>query len=233
MNLACIIQRISIPCAFVFTIAAAGFAASGSGCSTGSAPAQSGVSSCASPGGAASGPANDRCIAGDGGLIMQPVSASACMANDDAGANADECAYGDTLFNQAGPDDDCKYFASWTSSPICEGGPGVQFTVVVKYNGTSDPVTGAGTRIEYYVTKPGSDGGAPACDSTTDHLGPTLGTDGYYQMTEIMPGTYQGKIVFDQAGAWTVRFHFNENCFDESQESPHGHIAFHVDVNAG
>ncbi len=162
---------------------------------------------------------------------MQPVSPAACMENDDAGTSDDQCAYGDTLFGQSGFDDDCKYTVSWTSTAICEGGPGVQFTVVAKYNGTTEPVTGAGTRIEYYITKPSSDGGAPACDSTTDHLGPTLGSDGYYQMNETTPGTYQGQIVFDQAGAWTVRFHFNENCFDESEESPHGHIAFHVDVN--
>jgi len=167
----------------------------------------------------------------DGGLIVQPVSAAACMENDDAGTNADSCPYGDTLFGQSGVDDDCKYAVSWTSTAVCEGGPGVQFTLVATYNGTSAPATGAGTRIEYYVPETASDGGFPACDSTTTHLGPTLSNDGFYEMAEIMPGTYQGTIVFDRPGPWTVRFHFNENCYDLSGESPHGHIAFHMEVS--
>ena len=249
MNFAFLIGRMSVPCTFACVIACAGVAASGSGCSTSptTSPATSptttsttspateagGVSSCTSPGSAAMGPPTDRCTAGDGGLIVQAVSAAACTETGDAGTDEDSCAYGDTLFGQSGVDDDCKYTLSWTSTPICEGGPGVQFTAVAQYNGTSEPLTGAGTRIEYYIPLPASDGGPPACDSLSSHLGPTQDPGGgFYQMTEISPGTYQGQIVFDQAGTWTMRFHFNENCFDEVEASPHGHIAFHIDVNA-
>jgi hypothetical protein len=46
-----------------------------------------------------------------------------------------------------------------------------------------------------------------------------------------MPGTYSvGPVRFDQAGRWFVRFHFYETCSDAPEDSPHGHVAFWVDV---
>jgi len=47
----------------------------------------------------------------------------------------------------------------------------------------------------------------------------------------ISPGVYSvGPVRFDQAGRWTVRFHFFETCLDAREDSPHGHAAFYVDV---
>jgi hypothetical protein len=38
-----------------------------------------------------------------------------------------------------------------------------------------------------------------------------------------------GPLRFDQPGRWVVRFHFYESCND-SEVSPHSHVAFFVDV---
>jgi hypothetical protein len=38
-----------------------------------------------------------------------------------------------------------------------------------------------------------------------------------------------GPLRFDRSGRWVVRFHFYEDCND-GESSPHGHIAFFVDV---
>jgi hypothetical protein len=182
---------------------------------------------CASPGVAVAGPPTNRCDLPDGGLIVQPVDPASCMARGDGGS-APACAYGDTLFGQDGPDDDCKYHVAWTSTPICQGSPGVVITLVATFLGTNAPVTGAQVNIEYYVPEQPDAGG---CHDTTMHLGPTLGSAGLYQMMETTtPGTYVGQIVFDQTGEWTMRFHFDENCLDLLDDSPHGHVAFHLSV---
>jgi hypothetical protein len=188
-------------------------------------------STCASPGGPTAGPPTDRCSLDDGGLTVQSVSAAACTSAGDAGTEEDTCAYGATLDGQSGEDDDCKYSVSWTSSPVCEGGNGVIFNVSAFLLGTTTPLTGAHTRIEYYVPSAGPDGAPRACDDSTTELGPTVApSGGFYEMSEPSPGTYQGQIVFDRSAEWTVRFHFNEDCLDLSPASPHGHIAFHLNV---
>ena len=43
-------------------------------------------------------------------------------------------------------------------------------------------------------------------------------------------GIYQGTVVFNGPGEWTVRFHIHEECADLLPDSPHGHAAFHIDV---
>jgi hypothetical protein len=191
---------------------------------------------CSAPGSVPTGPATTRCDLADGGLLIQPVSAASCMAGGDAGDD-ETCPWGDTLFGQEGPDDDCKYHVAWTSTPLCESppladggfGPGVVITVVATYLGTTTPLTGAHTHIEYYIPETqeaGPDGGV--CDSVTVHPGPSIVQSGLYEMTETTPGTYVGQIVFDAPGPWTLRFHFNEDCFDILPDSPHGHAAFHL-----
>jgi hypothetical protein len=191
---------------------------------------------CSAPGSVPSGPATTRCDLADGGLLVQPVSAASCMVGGDAGDDG-TCSYGDTLFGHEGPDDDCKYQVSWTSTPLCESmplgngnfGPGVVFTVVATYLGTTMPLTGAQTHIEYYLTEPDEAGAdASFCDDITVHPGPSSIATGLYEMTETTPGTYVGEIAFDAPGAWTLRFHFNEDCLDILPDSPHGHAAFHL-----
>jgi hypothetical protein len=185
--------------------------------------------SCTDPGGPAAGPEDTHCGLDDGGLTIQPVSQAGCTVGGDAGSG---CAYAATMYGQDGDDDDCKYHVEWISTPICEGAPGVVFTVVATYLGTSNPLTGANTHIEYYVSEASAGGDAAGyCDDVTTHPGPTNAPGGgLYEMTETTPGTYVGRIEFDAPGPWTIRFHFNEECLDVADDSPHGHAAFHLTV---
>jgi hypothetical protein len=128
--------------------------------------------------------------------------------------------YGATLYGSSGTDDDCKYSVSYTASPICEN-DGTYFVVKAGLLATSGaPLTGACTFAEVCLsdTHPG-----PAAD----YRPPT----GSQRVVEGPPGTYTiGPVVFDAPGKWTVRFHFNEQCCDVADDSPHGHAAFFVDV---
>ena len=48
---------------------------------------------------------------------------------------------------------------------------------------------------------------------------------------ESAGGNYKvGPVKLDQSGRWVVRFHFYETCSDIPEDSPHGHVAFYVDV---
>jgi hypothetical protein len=195
----------------------------------------SGVSSCASPGAAAQGPADSHC----GGTI-QVVDPAACSAGDDGGATGDDggatgddggatgddggggdagdignCndpGFGATMYGNSGADDDCKYDVSWTSDPICEN-QNVYFTVTVAYRSDHTPVTGANAQ--------------PDVALNCTHIIPNHPAE---TSPEISPGVYRvGPIVFDLPGRWVFRFHFFETCND-SPDSPHGHAAFYLDV---
>jgi hypothetical protein len=200
----------------------------------------SGVSSCASPGEAVSGPQDTHCTAPDGGAIVQVTSQAGCQADGggmttgadggmtmdggdggvamdagDAGdiGNCGDPSYGATMFGQSGSDDDCKYDVSWTSTPICEN-QNVYFTVTVKKRSDGSPAVGANVRPDVVL----------ACS----HPIPNNPAE---PSPETSPGTYTvGPIVFDQPGKWVVRFHMFENCSDLADDSPHGHAAFYVQV---
>jgi hypothetical protein len=200
----------------------------------------SGVSSCASPGGPAAGPADTHCEAPDGGRIVQVTTQAGCYADagapsgDDGGSadagggddgggaagadagdlgNCGDPAYGPTMYGQSGSDDDCKYDVSWTSTPICES-QNVYFTVTVKKRTDGSPVTGANVRPDVVLK--------------CTHPIPNNPAD---PSPEPAPGTYTvGPIDFDQPGTWVVRFHVFENCLDLADDSPHGHAAFYVQV---
>jgi hypothetical protein len=198
-----------------------------SGIADGSAPD---AASCSTPGMAAPGSADTHCAGPDGGLMVTTVVPGTCDAGggDDGGAT-DQCPYGDTMYGQTGDDDDCKYHVTWSATPICEGSSPTIFKVTATYLGTSPPrpLTGAATFAEVITTTP-LDAGADAsyCDDKSMHIDvrntePT--------MVEDPPGTYTGPVYFNQAGQWTVRFHFNGTCGD-LPGSPHGHAAFHITV---
>jgi len=195
------------------------------------------VSSCATPGGPAAGPADDHCAtaADDGGARTQAVSAASCCVGEDAGAGdggPQPCPYGATMYGMEGDDDDCKYHVTWTSTAICEGEPGAQFVVKAFYktrfdaSGAPLPLTGANPMTETFTTTAGNWDAATYCDDGSNHPGPTSGR----HMTEGPPGTYTANVAFDAPGMWTVRFHFNEECADVADDSPHGHAAFHFNV---
>lgn len=176
------------------------------GCST-----DGGGGSCPNPGGPVNGPPDTHCVAPDGGSIVQETNESACHpdAGPEGGATTD---YGDTLQNASGDDDDCKYHVSWTSSPVCENS-GVVFTVVATKKTDGSPLTGAGVEAEIFLN--------------LTHASPTPDV----QATEGPPGTYVTQPVkFDEPGQWTIRFHFREDCEDLTEDSPHGHAAFYVQV---
>jgi hypothetical protein len=138
----------------------------------------------------------------------QAVDLSTCHANVDAGAPD----YGPTQYNSSGDDDDCKYQVSFTSNPIRRN-ENVTFTVTAKTLADLQPATGANIEGEVFLND--------------THPAPNSGQ----ATTEKGGGVYDvGPIKFDAAGRWTVRFHLHEDCQDSTDDSPHGHIAFYIDV---
>jgi hypothetical protein len=160
-------------------------------------------------GGPVSGAMDTHCTQADGGAVVQETSQASCMPD---GGMATPLDYGDTLFNQSGADDDCKYDVSWTSTAIRENS-NVTFTATVKSRVDSSGMPNANVQTEVFLNDK-----HPAPNSNTN-------------TTDKGGGSYDiGPIVFDASGRWTVRFHIFEDCFDTLKTSPHGHIAFYVDV---
>lgn len=188
----------------------AGLLVLGTGCQ--STPAPTGP-----VGGAVVGALDVHCQAG-GTAKVQPVNASSCHATVDmAGGTADMgvsegSEYGETLYNSEGNDDDCKYRVKFTATEVRKGSP-VTFTATITNLVTNQPVTGAMTTPEAFLSD--------------THPAPNSGAS----TTESPPGSYViGPVMFDEAGKWTMRFHFFEDCTDAIADSPHGHVAFYVNV---
>ena len=155
-------------------------------------------------GGPVTGAADTHCT----GVPPQQVDLSTCHASVDAGSPD----YGPTQYNSSGDDDDCKYQVSFTSTPIRQN-QNVTFTVTAKTLTDLQPATGANILAEVYLND--------------THPAPNSGQE----TTEKSGGIYDvGPIKFDAAGRWTVRFHLHEDCQDSTDDSPHGHIAFYIDV---
>ncbi len=201
-------------------------------CSTSSGGSDAGipVAMCAHPGAATPGPADDHCAsaAPDGGQLVEAVTLGcgldAALPGDDGGIT---CPYGTTKYLAEADDDDCKYHVAWTSTPICETPGASYFTIHATYKSNGSPLIGAAPSVEVFVTSPPDCGaGQPVCDTCTPHPGPMFTV----KMVESSPaGTYVAPIEFDQAGIWTLRFHFFETCAD-APNALHGHVAFHVTV---
>jgi hypothetical protein len=191
-----------------------------------------------SPAGVVIGPPDDHCKASDGGLTVQaigacdlpsasliPANAASCSVTFTSGASAsggtdagvpDGGVTGSDLglpmYGAAGNDDDCKYYLSWTATPIKENAD-TFFTVTAIRLADMLPATCAGIRPEVFLNP--FVGAIPPPNPSP----------------EIAPGVYQvGPIKFTQPGIWTVRFHLYENCGDSQADSPHGHAAFFVQV---
>jgi hypothetical protein len=182
-----------------------------------------------SPAGLVIGPLDSHCTASDGGLTIQTIGA--CEVDDPTTvpANTASCNvtfnnstvgdggvpvsdYGTTMYGSAGDDDDCKYYISWTATPITENANTV-FTVTALRLADMTPATCAGIRPDVSLS---ISHGVPAPANPS---------------TEIAPGIYRvGPIKFDAKGIWTVRFHLFEECSDAPEDSPHGHAAFYVNV---
>jgi hypothetical protein len=187
-------------------------------------------------GGAVAGPQDDHCETPDGGQIIQPITNDGCTSmaappGSDAAApdSGDPCpgdmgAYGAVMYNTWGSDDDCKYDVSWQSTPICKGQP-VYFTVIATKREDGTPLTGITTGGQFVPSNPRPDV-VLACNHPIPNSPAPRDPS-----PEVAPGTYVvGPVVFDESGDWVFRFHFNEECLDIANDSPHGHAAFHINV---
>ncbi len=194
-------------------------------------------------GGAVVGPEDTHCDEPDGGAVVQVTTAAGCTAGadaappagddggsgDDGGGSGDPCpgdmnAYGAVMYNNWGSDDDCKYDVSWQSTPICENQP-VYFTVIATKRTDGSPLTGVEVNGQFVPANP-----RPDVVLSCDHPIPNTPAP-RDPSPAVAPGTYVvGPIVVDKPGRWVFRFHFNEECLDYSNESPHGHAAFYIDV---
>jgi len=150
------------------------------------------------------GPADTHC-----GTNAQAISLSSCAPS---GADAGLIDYGDTRYNAEADDDDCKYHLKFTNSDIQENND-VNFNAVVTLKADGGAARATPVDLEVFLndTHPGP--------NTSQHS------------NETSAGTYNvGPIRFDTPGRWTVRFHLHEDCSDTAPDSPHGHVAFYVDV---
>lgn len=160
-------------------------------------------------GGPVAGAADTHCVLPDGGVEAQPTNPASCAGT---GGDAGIAVYGPTLFNSEADDDDCKYHLRFTSTPVRRN-VDVNFTAVATQKATGTPATAANVDIEAFLSET-----HPAPNSNR-------------HTTESANGTYAiGPIRFDAPGRWTVRFHVHETCSDELADSPHGHVAFFLDV---
>ncbi len=169
---------------------------------------------CSMPGGAVSGMTNDHCNAdgGDPVIVVDPAACHAEAGPPDPDAGPPKPLYGKTLFNSEADDDDCKYRVQWSSTPICRDA-NVTFTVTLTKKGDGKPAVAAHPYAELVLLP--------------SHTAPNTGA----MSQEPMPGVYTiGPHKFDQPGQWYVRFHFYGECEDNVDESPHGHVAFFLNV---
>ncbi len=159
-------------------------------------------------GGPASGALDTHCSLPDGGVKAQPVDLATCHATVPPGTPQ----YGPTQYNAEGNDDDCKYHVKFTVTPVRRN-ENVTFTVTASTLADGQPAAGANVDAEVFLNE--------------THPAPNSG-----QATSEKPGgVYDvGPIRFDAAGRWTVRFHLHEDCQDSTPDSPHGHVAFYIDV---
>jgi hypothetical protein len=163
-------------------------------------------------------------------VVVNPASCSAPATTADAEAPADDGGaaapeFGDTMFNATGDDDDCKYSVSYTDSPTVKVGTPMTFKVVLKKLADNTPETGAAGADGQNVSIEGF------LSSMESHVLPNTATPMKATETPANSGIYTiSPIVFDASGRWVVRFHFNENCADTLDDSPHGHAAFFFDV---
>lgn len=159
-------------------------------------------------GGPVAGAEDQHCTLPDGGVRSQAVSLSTCHAAADAGTTD----YGPTLYNSEANDDDCKYHVKFTATPVRRN-QNVTFTVSANTLADGQPAPGANIDAEVFLND--------------THPAPNSGQ----QTSEKPGGVYDvGPIKFDAAGRWTVRFHLHEDCQDATPDSPHGHVAFYLDI---
>jgi hypothetical protein len=176
---------------------------------------------CTGTGGPVAGEADAHCEDSDGAPVNQSVGVCQKDAADVGAAGAGGAGEGaeeeeEVRFGSSAADDDCKYDVSFTNDCIARDTP-VYFTVTLK------------KRADDGAPATGDDPNSPEIflDADHSHISPSLDV----KAPEVSPGTYKiGPVLFDAPGRWVVRFHFFEECSDLPADSPHGHVAFYVDV---
>jgi hypothetical protein len=176
---------------------------------------------CADGGGPIAGPTDEHCVDPSGAAITQAIGN--CTANGSSvdGGPSSNGTLGtsgeafDVRYGNVAYDDDCKYSVSFVNSCIAVNTP-VTFTVTLKRKNDGSAASGAiPDSPEIYLANDAS------------HISPSNNI----KAPEGRAGVYAiGPVVFDEAGRWIVRFHFFESCSDLPADSPHGHVAFYVDV---
>jgi hypothetical protein len=172
-------------------------------------------------GGSVDGPADTHCQA----VPSQATNENDCNVTTlPDGGSGSGLAYGATMFNAQGDDDQCKYHLSWSSTPILEN-ENVAFTFSATYKsaGAPNPPACSGCPVEGLTTQ------NALVEAFLSGTHPAPNTS--QAVTPGAAGTYSiGPIQFDAPGRWTVRFHLFETCADVAADSPAGHAAFYVDV---
>jgi hypothetical protein len=169
--------------------------------------------------GAVAGTADTHCVAEDGSEIAQVIGM--CATGGEAAEEGEEHEHEEgeedhpILTGREADDDDCKYHVRFENTCVAVNQP-VTFTLSLtrKFDG----MPGAGTMPAYPEVY--------LADDLT-HISPSLNITA----SEGPAGTYEiGPIVFDRSGRWVIRFHYFEDCSDLPEDSPHGHVAFYIDV---
>lgn len=202
--------------------------------------AEPGGGQCIGGEGAVAGEPDAHCVADDGSEVVQAIGICATGGAAEEGEEheheeGEEHAEGEEheheegeeheheegehehpiLFGREADDDDCKYHVRFENTCVAVNEP-VTFTLSLtrKFDG----MPGAGTNPAYPEV---------FFASEDTHISPSTNITAI----ERSPGTYDiGPIVFDRSGRWVIRFHYFESCSDLPADSPHGHVAFYIDV---
>lgn len=172
-------------------------------------------------GGPVTGALDNHCVGVDPIVVSQaschPAASDAGAAEPDAAAGDDAAAHepeAPVLYNAEGDDDDCKYHVKFM---ITAAKQGEDATIAVTVTNLTDgkPVTGAAIEVEAYLA------------NNDTHLLP----NGTKTTEKAGTGVYTfAPVRLDASGRWVFRFHFFHSCSDSAEDSPHGHVAFFIDV---
>jgi len=162
--------------------------------------------------GAVAGAADDHC-----GTSFQVIGACQAAAEEAEGEEHEheEEEEHAIQFGREADDDDCKYHVAFENTCVALNQP-VTFTLSLTR--LMDNMPGAGTNPENPEI---------FLENDLTHISPSNNITA----TEGPAGTYEiGPVIFDRSGRWVVRWHYFENCSDIPEDSPHGHVAFYIDV---
>jgi hypothetical protein len=164
-------------------------------------------------GGPVSGVTDSHC-AGVTPIAVNEASCHPAGSTTDPGPAEEEAP---VLYNAEGDDDDCKYHVSFSSTSVRLNEAATFDVTATLLASPGTPATGAKIEIESYV----ADNQFHVLSDLPPAAVESPAGSGHYKVTPVK---------FDAPGRWVLRFHLYEDCSDLSEDSPHGHVAFYVDV---